>query len=121
MTEEVVPPAIEIEEIPQKFAGITDRRLPARDRAVAGFAIAVLVLVAGVCIFVAVECYMPPLSLSKVPAADQKEAIANFKELSGILMERGEKIFDVMLSKGLLPVFATLIGFLLGQGGKREQ
>jgi hypothetical protein len=120
MPEERVPPKVSADDIPP-FPGVSNRRrLPARDRAVVGFGIAILALISLLCFFVAYESYTPALSLDKIPLAQQKETVANFKDLSGIVTERGEKIFDVMLSKGLLPVFATVIGFLLGQGVKKE-
>jgi hypothetical protein len=53
-------------------------------------------------------------------AADQKTAIENYKALTDLIDERTEKFFDLFVTKALLPVFTTLIGFLLGRRSKED-
>ncbi len=55
--------------------------------------------------------------LASASASDQSPMIANFKALSDIESERVSKILDLAVTKTLLPVFTTVIGYLLG---KRE-
>ena len=56
-------------------------------------------------------------SLSGLKADEQKIAIENFKAMSEVVWDRTSKTFDLIVVKALLPVFATVVGFLLG---KRE-
>jgi hypothetical protein len=46
---------------------------------------------------------------------EQKIAIDNFKLMSDTMWDRTSKIFDLMVIKALLPVFATVVGYLLGK------
>jgi len=60
----------------------------------------------------------------KLPQAgsgsDEKTAIENYKALTTLIDERTEKFFDLFVPKALLPVFTTLIGFLLGRRSKED-
>lgn len=46
---------------------------------------------------------------------DQKLAIENFKLLSDVVWDRTSRTFDLIVIKALLPVFATIVGYLLGK------
>jgi hypothetical protein len=48
---------------------------------------------------------------------EQTQAIANFKALADVELDRVAKVLDIAVTKTLLPVFTTVIGYLLG---KRE-
>lgn len=108
--------------VPPEFGGKAGklRDLSARDWVAVWFAAGILVLIAIICGFALAQWRTQILSLNLIPRADQKDAIANFKELTTILDERTQKIFDLTITKGLLPIFATLIGFLLGKETSRN-
>ena len=54
-------------------------------------------------------------TISGLKADEQKLAIDNFKLLSDVVWDRTSKTFDLIVIKALLPVFATVVGYLLGK------
>jgi hypothetical protein len=113
MDANLLPPAVNI---PQ-FAGgapggVTSPPLTSREKVATWFAsiiLAVIVIISAALFF---AWYLPAPSGS---AATDKAAIDQYKALSDILSERAVKIFDLVITKALLPLFATLIGFILGK------
>lgn len=49
-----------------------------------------------------------------------KAAIDNYRQLSEIADRQLATTFDLLITKPLLPVLATLIGYLIGQSSKRS-
>jgi hypothetical protein len=83
-------------------------------------AVGLFTLITAVLITIMVDWLMhrPELpSLSGLKLEDQKTTIDNFKAMSDVVWDRTSKTFDLVVVKALLPVFATVVGFLLG---KRE-
>ncbi len=59
----------------------------------------------------------------KVPfsiGSDNASALDTFKVLNEISLERFIKLFDLVVSKTLLPVFATIIGYVLGTQSQKK-
>jgi len=96
------------------------RRLTQRDWVATCFAGALLLIISIVVISVLSQWTLSPPTLSNMPIADQKEAVERYKELSGVLTDRIEKFFDLTVTKALLPIFATIVGFLLGKRTGKE-
>lgn len=84
------------------------------------FAAGILLIICIVVVYLLLLWRVASPSLGSLSVTDQKAAVENFKELSAVIAERMEKIFDLIVIKGLLPVFATIIGFLLGKHGKED-
>ena len=57
----------------------------------------------------------PEPTLTGLKPEEQKLAIENFKALSDVVWDRTAKTFDLIVIKALLPVFATIVGYLLGK------
>jgi len=57
----------------------------------------------------------PEPALSGLKPDEQKLAIENFKLLSDVVWDRTSRTFDLIVIKALLPVFATIVGYLLGK------
>jgi len=57
------------------------------------------------------------ISVPRIGPGDQSKTIGDFKALSDAELERVTRILDLIVTKTLLPVFTTVIGYLLG---KRE-
>ena len=55
-------------------------------------------------------------TLSSNPDSN-KAILEQFRTQSDIALEQVSKMFDLLVAKAFLPIFATIIGFLLG---KRE-
>jgi hypothetical protein len=79
------------------------------------FADAILVVIALIAFFLLWQGRAAAPALNGLSPDVQKQVMANYKDLAAILSERLERTFDLLVTKGLLPVFATLIGFLLGK------
>jgi len=56
-----------------------------------------------------------PPTMSGLKPEEQKAALDNFKFISEVLWDRTSKTFDLIIMKALLPVFATVVGYLLGK------
>lgn len=56
-----------------------------------------------------------PVFASNLNAEQQKAVLENYKSLNSAVMERAKEMFDLMVVKALLPVFATIVGVLLGR------
>jgi hypothetical protein len=54
-------------------------------------------------------------TLSGLKPDEQKLVIENFKAMSDVVWDRTSKTFDLFVIKALLPVFATIVGYLLGK------
>ena len=46
------------------------------------------------------------------------EALATFRTEADIVFEHTSRLFELLVAKGLLPAFSTLIGYLIGRRGK---
>ena len=90
-------------------------RLSGRERVAIGFAAIILVSIIGISLFLLVVWRVPLPSLNDLPPEAQAASIQHYKDLTSTLAERNEKIFDLMVTKALLPLLATLIGYLLGK------
>jgi hypothetical protein len=53
--------------------------------------------------------------ISRFKLDEQKLAIENFKLISDVVWDRTSRTFDLIVVKALLPVFATIVGYLLGK------
>jgi hypothetical protein len=111
VTATILPPA---ESVPSMWSGVY-LRLTGREKVATWFA---GVILAAVILFTAVLLfsvwYTPTPTLSGT-TADQTSTIGQYKALTDILFDRVEKLFDLVITKALLPLFATLIGFILGK------
>jgi hypothetical protein len=54
-------------------------------------------------------------AISGLKPDEQKLVIENFKLISDVVWDRTSKTFDLIVIKALLPVFATIVGYLLGK------
>jgi hypothetical protein len=54
-------------------------------------------------------------TISGLKLDEQKLAIENFKLMSDVVWDRTSRTFDLIVIKALLPVFATIVGYLLGK------
>lgn len=54
-------------------------------------------------------------AISGLKPDEQKLVIENFKLMSDVVWERTSRTFDLIVIKALLPVFATVVGYLLGK------
>jgi hypothetical protein len=60
--------------------------------------------------------HMPPEPMiAGLKPDEQKVVIENFKLISEVVWDRTSRIFDLIVIKALLPVFATIVGYLLGK------
>lgn len=57
----------------------------------------------------------PEPTISGLKPDEQKLVIENFKLMSDVVWDRTSKTFDLIVIKALLPVFATIVGYLLGK------
>jgi hypothetical protein len=57
----------------------------------------------------------PEPAMSSLKLDEQKLAIENFKLMSDVVWDRTSRTFDLIVIKALLPVFATVVGYLLGK------
>jgi hypothetical protein len=55
--------------------------------------------------------------LAQLKLEDQKLAIDNYKVISEVAWDRTSRVFDLVIVKALLPIFATIVGYLLGKRG----
>jgi hypothetical protein len=91
--------------------------LGARDRIAACFAVAILALCSLMTLGLAVYWYQhvpvpPPLNGT---LESNKALLEQFRAQGDIALEHVTKIFDLLVAKAFLPIFATIIGFLLGK------
>jgi hypothetical protein len=109
--EEDVPPNI-FTPNPRDVRGIP---LSGREKVAVWFATALLALIVFLCISLLWQWHVP------MPAAGASGgAIESYKALTELVDERTGKFFDLTITKTLLPVFTTLIGFLLGRRSKED-
>ncbi len=101
-------------------AQVKDAPLTGRDWVAVLLAGAVLLLVAIISAVLLLDWHVPAPVLQNIPPEQQKEVIEQYKNLTGVLGERTEKMFDLMVTKALLPLFATLVGFLLGKRSRGD-
>lgn len=90
-------------------------RLTGREWVAICFAAMILLSILGISLFLLVAWRVPLPSLDTLPPEAQAASIQHYKDLTTTLAERNEKIFDLMVTKALLPLLATLIGYLLGK------
>lgn len=83
------------------------------DKVVMYFGIWLLVLISLV-IVVALLDWIIRGSPAITPQSD-KTAIETAKAISDMQWDRISKVFDLMVLKGLLPLFATVLGYLIGK------
>jgi hypothetical protein len=57
----------------------------------------------------------PPDLTSNATPEQQKQLLESAKSLSDLQWERTSRFFDLVIAKALLPLLATLIGFLIGK------
>lgn len=48
-------------------------------------------------------------------------AVQTYKELHGLAFENGMKIIDAVVLKALLPLFGTIVGWVIGQASRGEK
>jgi hypothetical protein len=109
-----VPDVVAVPNMPLAESGLVNS-LTGRDWVAISFAGVILLFIFVICCVLLKDWYAPIPGLSNMPLANQKDAIEHYKDLTGILSERLEKTFDMLVTKGLLPLFATLLGFILGK------
>lgn len=107
--------------IPPEFPAIKDFRvLSPVERVASRLAFALLLLIASILIAIIADWFVhrpPQPTITGLKLEDQKLAIDNFKNLSDVVWNRTSSMFDLVVIKALLPIFATVVGYLLG---KRE-
>jgi|SRR5579863_23533 len=54
----------------------------------------------------------------KALATNPADTLAAFRTQTDIVFEHTSRLFDLLVAKGLLPAFSTLIGYLIGRRGK---
>jgi hypothetical protein len=117
-----LPPA---EQIPPdsfpllRVKGQISDKLSGRERVAVWFAWVLLGLISLICTTLLWEHHHIQLPQS-ASGSDQKTAIENYKALTALIDERTERFFDLFVTKALLPVFTTLIGFLLGRRSRED-
>jgi len=99
--------------------GQVSDKLSDRERVAVWFAWVLLGLIALICATLLWEHHHIQLPQA-ASGSDEKTAIENYKALTALIDERTEKFFDLFVTKALLPVFTTLIGFLLGRRSKED-
>jgi len=108
--------------VPSEAVGnplLVSDKLSDRERVAVWFAWVLLGLIALICATLLWEHHHIQLPQA-ASGSDEKTAIENYKALSALIDERTEKFFDLFVTKALLPVFTTLIGFLLGRRSKED-
>jgi hypothetical protein len=55
-----------------------------------------------------------PSGLAGKNTADAKAAVDNIKTLSDLAADRSIKVFDAVVSRALLPVFTSILGYIFG-------
>lgn len=92
------------------------RELTAIEKTVRDFAYTLFGLLALVTIVILTDWLLRRPSLPQgLAQSDAKAAIENYKVLSDVGTENAIKMFDLLVVKALLPVFATITGVLLGR------
>jgi len=93
--------------------------LTERQKTIRNFAYTVFALIALVTLVIVGDWlwHRPavPTFASNVSDDLQKVALENFKSMNAVFMERAKDMFDLIIVKGLLPVFATIVGVLIGR------
>jgi hypothetical protein len=113
-------PPLEIVVPPATFSTSEFRVLSPLEKVAFNLAVALFALITIVIAVVIVDwlTHRPAYpALVGLRVEDQKLAIENFKSLSDVLWERTSRTFDLIVIKALLPVFATVVGYLLGKRG----
>jgi len=92
--------------------------LSPRDKTIRNFAYFVFGLVALITLVILLDWFLkgpaaPALS-NNTTAEGQKAILDNLRLLNGLAEDRAKNMFDLMIVKALLPVFATIIGVFLG-------
>jgi hypothetical protein len=93
---------------------VTSPPLTSREKVATWFAGIILTVIIGISLALFWTWYLPAPSVTGASAADQA-TITQYKALSDIVSDRAVKLFDLVITKALLPLFATLIGFILGK------
>ena len=108
------PPAVTPQEI--KLSSV--RELTPLEKNVRNFAFTLFALIALVTLlilFVWLRDTPAPPVLSGLTPEDQEAAIEHYKIISDTVVESATKMFELIVFKTLLPVFAAAVGFLLGK------
>ena len=80
-------------------------------------AVALFLLITFVSAIILIEWWVhtpAPPALSGLSPDAQKTVIDNYKMLSDAVTARTNGVFDTFVLKAFLPLFATIVGFLLG-------
>ena len=86
--------------------------LSAREKTIRNFAYTVFGLIAVITITILGDWFWR----APIPnVSADKTALDNIQALNALAMSRAKDMFDLMIVKALLPVFATVIGVLLGR------
>lgn len=66
-------------------------------------------------------CTSPPApKLQGFATPDQLDYLKNYKAIADDGLERTLRAYDTLIVKPLLPIFTTLIGYVIGHGGKKH-
>ena len=99
-----------------QWQGVLERERLQVIRIFAGAVFGLITLVtAGIIIDWLIRSPATPAWPATLSPATQEAALQNFEKLNKISMERAKDLFDLIIAKGLLPLFATIIGVLLGR------
>jgi len=96
----------------------SDFSLPPLEKAAFRLACALFVVITAVLTIIIVDWLLhrpAEPAISGLKPDEQKLAIENFKLMSDVVWDRTSRTFDLIVMKALLPVFATIVGFLLGK------
>jgi hypothetical protein len=120
-----MPPEDSPPKSPQKFGEIVElppfpghlHALTPLQRVAFYLAIALFSLITIVSTAIVTEWWVhapTPPAVSGLSAEAQKAAIDGYKALSDVVNDRTIRVFDAFVLKAFLPLFATIVGFLLG-------
>jgi hypothetical protein len=104
------------QERPPDFPPVSDKLHP-REKVAGWFAIAIFCLCAVLSLGLGLYWYLhtpSAVSLTGSPA-DMTAQLQNFRTQKDIVVDEVSKIFDLLVAKAFLPIFATVIGYLLGK------
>lgn len=96
----------------------SDFRLSPLEKVALGLAKALFVVITAVLTTIIIDWLIhrpTEPAISGLKPDEQKLVIENFKLMSDVVWERTSRTFDLIVIKALLPVFATIVGYLLGK------
>jgi len=102
------------QDTPREFPEIS---LGAREKVAVHFATSLFVLCSILSVALGLYWYQHSPSLPKLTGAETTDSklLQEFRTQSEVVFDQVSKVFDLFVVKAFLPLFATIIGYLLGK------